>query len=704
VRWRPPAVVLGVSVAVSAAVLVALSSAAGVSDVRAAAATKGSAAPPATAGWSQVNYGPDRTGFQPDETSIGTGNVGTLTQARTYLGGVGEISAPLVANGFLYTDVAGHLSAYDATGTNGCSAAAATCAPLWTALTGNYDGMTVSDGDVFLTDAEGVQAFDAAGRTNCAGSPKVCSPLWATLTHVNSGYFTPGPGSPLVSGGVLYVPGYVDGLPLQLGGAYISAFDAAGVSHCSGAPKVCSPMWTTTGPGASSDNVGSPSVANGVLYLADGPLFAFSATGGTGCSGTPKVCAPLWTSTTMGATYSAPAVSGGTVYVGSWASGLYAFDAAGAANCSTTAGLKTCTPLWTALGLGGIGGTPAVAYGTVYTVSGDGVLYAFDAAASTNCSGPATAKTCTPVWTSGPVLGGYVTLSSPAVANGVVYFASIDDRTYAYDAAGSLSCDASATPRVCTPLWSAVTGYIGGGSPAVANGVLYINRKSSGAIYSFTGSPLQSVPTATPTPSPTPTAPPNPTPTPTPTPTPNASPTPTPTPVLTGGPLLSGTPRVGHTLTCHARYAGATSVVYHWQRNGVTVGGAAATYPLKAADRKTHLRCTSRAGNAGGLSPVSTSRNLTIGLGSPLVKHKALSIAGTAKVASTVAAKVGSWTPSATSYTYQWLLGGKAIRRATHATFTVPRGDKGKLLSVTVIAHRVGYANGSATSATVKIT
>lgn len=68
------------------------------------------------------------------------------------------------------------------------------------------------------------------------------------------------------------------------------------------------------------------------------------------------------------------------------------------------------------------GGTPAVVNGVVYTVSAGGILSAFDAAGSTNCSGTATARMCTPLWTSAPDGSGYVTNSSPAVANGVVYF------------------------------------------------------------------------------------------------------------------------------------------------------------------------------------------------------------------------------------------------------------------------------------------
>ncbi len=436
-------------------------------------------------GWPQLHYGPGRTSYQPNETQIGTGNAGKLSQVRTYNAGSG-LSAPLIASGILYVD-AGRLYAFDARGATHCSAAPTSCTPLWTAPTAYFDGMTVADGDVFVTDAEGVQAFDAAGSRNCSGTPKVCAPLWATSTHSATGPgFTPGSGSPVVTNGVLYVPGYGDGLALSLGGAYVATFDAAGSTGCSRSPTVCVPMWTTTGLPASAANTGSPAIANGVIYIANETLYAFDAAGSAKCSGTPKVCAPLWTAATSDfPTYSAPAVANGTVYVGSWGSKLYVFDAAGSRNCSATATAKRCTPLWTATTPSSIGGTPAIAYGVVYTVSADGTLSAFSAAGSTKCSATATAKTCTPLWTSAPGGSGYVTSSSPAVANGVVYFSSTNGGTYGYDAAGLLNCSASGTAKRCSPLWGAVTGFIGGGSPAVVNGVLFINVAGNGKIYAY---------------------------------------------------------------------------------------------------------------------------------------------------------------------------------------------------------------------------
>ncbi len=176
-----------------------------------------------------------------------------------------------------------------------------------------------------------------------------------------------------------------------------------------------------------------------------------------------------------------------------------------------------------------------------------------------------------------------------------------------------------------------------------------------------------------------------------------------PVPVLTSGPTVSGTARVGHTLTCHATYAGATSIAYHWRRNGAAVGAASAAYALTAADYKTHVGCVAQASNASGASGVSASPTVVIALGSALTDRVAPAVTGTAKAGNTVKVKAGSWSPAATSYSYQWLLAGKAIPRATGSSFKIPAADRGKLLSVRVTAHRAGYANGSAVSKALKV-
>jgi PQQ-like domain len=433
--------------------------------------------------WPQLGGGPARTGYQPGETRIGTAGVTKLALKRTYQPtGSGGASAPLIANGILYVDTGYRLEAFDATGVTGCVDVPITCTPLWTAVTSAFESMTVADGDVFLTYVGGVLAFDAAGAKNCSGTPKICNPLWSTSTHLSTGPgFSPGHGSPVVANGVLFVPGYGDGVIPSQGGAYVAAFDSAGSADCSGTPVICAPMWTTTGVPVSLGNTGTPTVANGVIYIADGStLYAFDATGSSGCSGTLKTCAPLWTGAMSGPSSTAAVVADGTVYAGT-ESGLDAFGAAGTTNCSTTTTLKTCAPLWTAPV---VADALAVADGVVYAAT-NGALDAVDATAPADCPGTGTTRTCTlaPLWTSANST--YVYTGSLTVANGIVYVTSSGGGIDAYDAAGSLNCSVSGTVKTCTPLWQDVTGYTGGGSPAIVNGVLFVSAPRNGDVYAF---------------------------------------------------------------------------------------------------------------------------------------------------------------------------------------------------------------------------
>jgi len=83
---------------------------------------------------------------------------------------------------------------------------------------------------------------------------------------------------------------------------------------------------------------------------------------------------------------------------------------------------------WTAIGSSGfVRSSPGIANGVVFVGSGDGNLYAFDAAGSIDCSG--TPTFCSPLWTGNT--GGAVE-SSPAIANGMVYVGSDDGKLYAY--------------------------------------------------------------------------------------------------------------------------------------------------------------------------------------------------------------------------------------------------------------------------------
>jgi outer membrane protein assembly factor BamB len=235
----------------------------------------------------------------------------------------------------------------------------------------------------------------------------------------------------------------------------------------------------------------SPAVAGGVAYVTadDGKLYAFSATGASGCANNPPACQPLWTAPlaisapglvsapaalNVTVLMSSPAVAGGEVLVGSSNGYLEAFDAAGSRNCSGTP--TVCTPLWTGQTGGAIVSSPLANAGVVYVGSADGKLYAFDQAGVTNC----VAGVCSPLWTG--ATGGAID-DSPAELGTSVYVGATDGKLYAFSLAGSTNC--AGAPKVCTPLWTGTAGAsITFSSPAVGSSGVYVGA-TDGKLYAF---------------------------------------------------------------------------------------------------------------------------------------------------------------------------------------------------------------------------
>jgi outer membrane protein assembly factor BamB len=309
--------------------------------------------------------------------------------------------------------------------------------------------------------------------------------------------------SPAVVNGVVYV-GSEDGK--------LYAFPVA----CGTGGVACSPMWTgQTGQGIES----SPAVVNGVVYVGsnDGNLYAFPAACGTGGA----VCSPMWTGNTGNAIEASPVVANGVVYVSTFNGGLSAFPA----TCGT--GGATCSPLWTAsLGTGPFNlSSPAVSGGVVYVGSGQGTVFAFSTSCAANVSvvrgvhPDHTPPVCSPLWTANTSAEPSLTLSSPAISNGVVYIGA-NGNLWAFGATcatGGATCsplwtapirDSASSPAVangvvyvgdqafsatgcgaptCTPSWNGTTGGIDASSPAspsIANGVDYVGSQD-GALYAF---------------------------------------------------------------------------------------------------------------------------------------------------------------------------------------------------------------------------
>src|SRR5689334_16469706 len=332
----------------------------------------------------------------------------------------------------------------------------------------------VANGTVFVTTAghgtAELEAFDA-GDTGCTGTPAWCRPLWTAPTGIENGT-----SAAAVAGGHVYT-GWMD----PATGEELAAFDVAGTTGCSGSPKVCTPLWTTATGGYMYASA-APTVAGGLVFMpinrygSHGTVAAFDAAGVRSCGGAPKRCTPLWEAD-LGATgaASSPTVAGGVLYVETGA-GLQAFDANGVTGCTGTP--ARCTPLWTSA----ISSTtPVVAGGFVYLATGSGIAV-LDAAGAQGCSG--TPKVCAPLWRAATT----GTSGAPvAVGSGRVF---VPSTTYhpgnpgadtsdlqAFDASGSVSCGGS--PKTCSPLWTArLPGGTTGSSPAVADGVVYIGTQT----------------------------------------------------------------------------------------------------------------------------------------------------------------------------------------------------------------------------------
>jgi hypothetical protein len=375
------------------------------------------------------------------ETAITPSNVSTLAaQFAATDGSTGGVTPQAVVNGILYASNASGLEAYSATGSTGCSGSPTTCTPLWSypgVSVPSTGGVAVVNGVLFATTATTLEAFDATGHTNCAGTPATCGPMWQAplaspsaptvsngmvyltaadtldafdakgVTNCSGGICSPlwtssGASGPVaVSAGVAYVAG----------GRGVVALDATGTKDCGGTPKVCTPRWSYPLPeesflgGTAGQylSVGGYPVVYGTTLYVDtfaavgvgpeagvlGGMEGFDANGVTNCSGTPIVCAALWTGGS--ATPLPPLVANGVAIAG------FSTD-------SPVAAFSDGQLQW----LSSVPGKPDAIGGAVVYASNLNDVYAYDADGS-GCS----AGTCSPLW-SAPG-------TDAIIANGTLY-------------------------------------------------------------------------------------------------------------------------------------------------------------------------------------------------------------------------------------------------------------------------------------------
>ena len=178
---------------------------------------------------------------------------------------------------------------------------------------------------------------------------------------------------------------------------------------------------------------------------------------------------------------------------------------------------------------------------------------------------------------------------------------------------------------------------------------------------------------------------------------------PYPAPLNTSPPTVSGTGKVGATLTC---WEGAwdnspTSFTFQWQRNGTVSVGSGSTYVPIDADVGQSIRCIVTAFNSGGIVPatsnsVAVTSNVPVNTATPVVT-------GLPYAGATFSCTQGTWTNVPTGFAYQWLRDGANIVGATLSTYLGVTADQGHSVSCAVIASNAGGASIAANSNAIAI-
>lgn len=170
-------------------------------------------------------------------------------------------------------------------------------------------------------------------------------------------------------------------------------------------------------------------------------------------------------------------------------------------------------------------------------------------------------------------------------------------------------------------------------------------------------------------------------------------------------PRITGSARVGATLTANSGTWGPAPVryAYQWRSNGKAIAGATArTFKLGASQLGSTITVSVTGRKTDHATTVRTSSVTAAVVPGEFVTVRP-GIRGSATAGVRVRALAGSWSPVATSVTYQWLKDGKRIGGATSSSYLIPASVVGHRLSVQVTGAKTGYRSASTVAASVVV-
>jgi hypothetical protein len=165
---------------------------------------------------------------------------------------------------------------------------------------------------------------------------------------------------------------------------------------------------------------------------------------------------------------------------------------------------------------------------------------------------------------------------------------------------------------------------------------------------------------------------------------------------------LSGAAQVGRTLTAvrGTWSPSPTKTTYQWRVDGKAISGATGSTWKLPASAKGKTVSVAITGSKAGYTTKTLLSPATAAVKAGVFVAPTPTIAGSARVGSTLQVYRGTWTPLPSTVTHQWKIDGRSVAGATRSTFTVPTSARGKRVSVVVTGSLAGYTTKSVSQST----
>jgi hypothetical protein len=159
-----------------------------------------------------------------------------------------------------------------------------------------------------------------------------------------------------------------------------------------------------------------------------------------------------------------------------------------------------------------------------------------------------------------------------------------------------------------------------------------------------------------------------------------------------GRPVIVGNATPGATLSVARPPAvpAPDSVSYRWRLDGASIRGANRSELTMRSDWRGHdITVSATVEKAGYVVKSVTSPAARVG-GAYTVSPRPV-ISGTVRVGSTLTAIRGAWSPTPSSFSFQWYADGRPISGATASKYTLTGTDYKKEITVTARSYRASY-------------